>query len=63
MDYYFTRQNEFTPEQVARIRYVLLNCPYVPGPKYSTVKTRATNGTPNTKAQLRPQIQIDRRDL
>lgn len=36
MDYYWTKRNKFTAEQVARIRYVLLHSPFVPGPKVRT---------------------------
>lgn len=36
MDYYWTKRNKFTQEQVARIRYVLLHSPFVPGPKIRT---------------------------
>ena len=33
MDYAYTEANRFTPQQAARIRYVLEHSPYIPGPK------------------------------
>jgi zinc-dependent metalloproteinase lipoprotein len=33
MDYAYTEANVFSPQQAARIRYVLEHSPYVPGPK------------------------------
>ena len=33
MDYAYTDANRFSPQQAARIRYVLEHSPYVPGPK------------------------------
>ena len=33
MDYAYTEGNRFTPQQAARIRYVLEHSPYIPGPK------------------------------
>ena len=33
MDYAYTESNRFTPQQAARIRYVLQHSPYIPGPK------------------------------
>lgn len=43
MDYYWTKRNKFTQEQVARIRYVLLHSPFVPGPKIRTQAQRSIN--------------------
>jgi zinc-dependent metalloproteinase lipoprotein len=44
MDYGVGHFNAFTADQLARMRYVMLNCPYVPGPKlrkwYATSYTR-----------------------
>ena len=33
MDYAYSEANRFTPQQAARIRYVLEHSPYIPGPK------------------------------
>ena len=33
MDYAYTEANTFSPQQAARIRYVLEHSPYIPGPK------------------------------
>ena len=33
MDYAYTEANRFSPQQAARIRYVLEHSPYIPGPK------------------------------
>lgn len=38
MDYYWTNRNKFTPQQVARIRYVLLRSPFIPGPKIRSIE-------------------------
>lgn len=50
MDYAYTEANRFTPQQAARIRYVLEHSPYIPGPKVrlpeqqvSTTKAARTN--------------------
>ena len=45
MDYAYTEANRFTPQQVARIRYVLEHSPYIPGPK-----VRLPEQTPATKS-------------
>ena len=47
MDYAYTEANHFTPQQAARIRYVLEHSPYIPGPKVrlpeqQTTTTKAT---------------------
>ena len=45
MDYAYTEANRFTPQQAARIRYVLEHSPYIPGPK-----VRLPEQMPATKA-------------
>lgn len=45
MDYAYTEANRFTPQQAARIRYVLEHSPYIPGPK-----VRLPEQKPATKA-------------
>lgn len=45
MDYAYTEANRFTPQQAARIRYVLEHSPYIPGPK-----VRLPEQMPTTKA-------------
>ena len=45
MDYAYTEANRFTPQQAARIRYVLEHSPYIPGPK-----VRLPEQMPSTKA-------------
>lgn len=45
MDYAYTEANRFTPQQAARIRYVLEHSPYIPGPK-----VRLLEQMPATKA-------------
>ena len=45
MDYAYTEANRFTPQQAARIRYVLEHSPYIPGPK-----ARLPEQMPATKA-------------
>jgi hypothetical protein len=45
MDYAYTEANRFTPQQAARIRYVLEHSPYIPGPK-----VRMPEQMPVTKA-------------
>ena len=45
MDYAYTEANRFTPQQAARIRYVLEHSPYIPGPK-----VRLPEQMPVTKA-------------
>ena len=45
MDYAYTEANRFTPQQAARIRYVLEHSPYIPGPK-----VRLPEQKPSTKA-------------
>ena len=45
MDYAYTEANRFSPQQVARIRYVLEHSPYIPGPK-----VRLPEQMPTTKA-------------
>ena len=45
MDYAYTEGNRFTPQQAARIRYVLEHSPYIPGPK-----VRLPEQMPATKA-------------
>lgn len=44
MDYEFSFQNRFTPQQKERVRFVLNNSPFVPGPKKSKTRTRTTEG-------------------
>ncbi|MDR0939587.1 MAG: zinc-dependent metalloproteinase lipoprotein [Mediterranea sp.] len=45
MDYYYSWQNRFTPEQEARVRYVLNYGTLVPGPKVGrSARTRAVDG-------------------
>lgn len=44
MDYEFSFQNKFTPQQKERVRFVLNNSPFVPGPKRSKTRTRTTEG-------------------
>ena len=46
MDYAYTEANRFTPQQVARIRYVLEHSPYIPGPKERLPEQQ----TPTTKS-------------
>ena len=45
MEYAYTEANRFTPQQAARIRYVLEHSPYIPGPK-----VRLPEQMPATKA-------------
>ena len=45
MDYAYTEANRFSPQQAARIRYVLEHSPYIPGPK-----VRLPEQMPATKA-------------
>ena len=45
MDYAYSEANRFTPQQAARIRYVLEHSPYIPGPKI-----RLPEQMPTTKA-------------
>lgn len=45
MDYAYSDANRFTPQQAARIRYVLEHSPYIPGPK-----VRLPEQKPATKA-------------
>ena len=45
MDYAYTESNRFTPQQAARIRYVLEHSPYIPGPK-----VRLPEQMPSTKS-------------
>lgn len=40
MDYSFSYANRFTPEQNARIRFVLQHSPFIPGPKASSPTSR-----------------------
>lgn len=49
MDYSFSYNDTFTPQQAARIRYVLLHSPFVPGPKYRT----AEQTHPQTRAPFK----------
>lgn len=44
MDYEYSFQNKFTPQQKERVRFVLNNSPFVPGPKKSKTRTRTTEG-------------------
>lgn len=46
MDYSYTDGNRFTPQQAARIRYVLEHSPYIPGPKVRLPEQQV----PTTKA-------------
>ena len=42
MDYAYTEGNRFTPQQAARIRYVLEHSPYIPGPKVRLPEQQVT---------------------
>ena len=42
MDYAYTESNRFTPQQAARIRYVLEHSPYIPGPKVRLPEQQAS---------------------
>ena len=42
MDYAYTEANRFSPQQAARIRYVLEHSPYIPGPKVRLPEQQAT---------------------
>lgn len=42
MDYAYTEANRFSPQQVARIRYVLEHSPYIPGPKVRLPEQQAS---------------------
>jgi zinc-dependent metalloproteinase lipoprotein len=57
MDYYYSRKNAFTQDQAARIRYVLMNAAYIPGPKVwsSSVKSRS-DAAPRAGKMIRPII-------
>lgn len=41
MDYDYSYLNQFTPDQRKRVRHVLENCPFIPGPKIPSFKTKA----------------------
>lgn len=48
MDYAYTEANRFTPQQAARIRYVLEHSPYIPGPKVRLPEQRPTTKATRT---------------